>query len=339
MKSKFKLLAVVNCHKDTFQPHTGVRTCMVFVERPKDGESQKADYPIYMAISKKIGQDSEGYPIFKRDKDNVLTDVIDHDLDTIFEDYISFKKGNLQSSEYRFSIKKSEIDSLLRINPQAYLPNLNETIKKIESIDSKEGWSVTTLGQAFLNTKIFKGPRLKTENIITDKNGEGIEPYYTPSAILQERGESAKLFNMTLATDSQKKSINSVRVQRGDIVITRSGTVGRVTMITQRLHNSIVSDDLIRVIIADESKRFYVYAFLQSKEAYDQMIRNEYGAVQQHLEPQHIKDIIIPIPNDWEDVKDVIENTKIAFEAKERLNEASTKATKSLDDLISRITE
>lgn len=298
MFNEFKLIAVINCHKDTFQPHTGVRTSLVFVEKPISPEELEENYTIYMAISKKIGQDSEGVPIYRRDGENNLTEEIDHDLENIYKDYEDFKNGNLTASEYRFSINRSDIDQHLRINPQFYLPNLNETIRKIESIDGKEGWSVTTIGQIENNVKVFKGPRMKSENIVVEKPGKNIEPYYTPSAVLQEKGESAKLFNISLATPKQLKTIKAVRVYKGDIVISRSGTIGRVSYITNRLHNAIVSDDLIRVRIEDESIRHYVYSYLQTKAAYDQMIKNEYGAVQQHLEPIHIRDIIIPIPDD-----------------------------------------
>lgn len=330
----FKLLAVVNCHKDTFQPHTGVRTCLVFVERPKDKKEIAQNYKIFFAISKKIGQDSEGFPIFKRTKDNIITDVIDHDLDDIYSDYISFTNGTLKSSEYRFSIKKSEIDTDLRINPQVHLPNINATIKKIESIDGIKGWTVTTLGQLTSDIKIFKGPRLKTENIITEEHGEYVEPYYTPSAVLQEKGESAKLFDLSKATESQIKAINAVRVKRGDIVISRSGTVGRVAYITKRLDNAIVSDDLIRVIIKDEFIRFYVFSFLQSQVAYDQMIRNEYGSVQQHLEPTHIKDILIPVPTDWEAVGDVVTKAKKTLKYRELLDEVNVETDESIASLL-----
>lgn len=330
----FKLLAVVNCHKDTFQPHTGVRTCLVFVERPKDKKEIANDYKIFLAISKKIGQDSEGFPIFKRDKDNNITDKIDHDLDDIYNDYIAFTKGTLKSSEYRFSIKKSEIEKDLRINPQVHLPNINATIKKIESIDGKDGWSVTTLGQLTSDIKIFKGPRLKSENIIVEELGKNIEPYYTPSAVLQEKGESAKFFDLSKATKSQIRAINILRAKRGDIVITRSGTIGRVAYITQRLDNAIASDDLIRVIIKDEFTRLYVFAFLQSRVAYDQMLRNEYGAVQQHLEPAHVKDILIPVPDDWNTVKDVVDKVKRTIKYKEQLEQVNVETDEAVATLL-----
>ncbi|MBA5601882.1 N-6 DNA methylase [Pectobacterium aroidearum] len=317
----FKLIAVINCHKNTFQPHTGVRTCIVIVKKPYDIKEIETDYPIFMAISKKVGQDSEGFPIFKRDKNNDILDEIDHDLDEILYDFHAFNSGVLTQSEYRFSIRKSEIDNQLRINPQVYLPNLNATIRELESIDGIDGWSITTLGQLSCDVKIFKGPRLKSENLIVEEFEEGVEKYYTPSAVLQEKSDSVKYLNLKFASASQLAVIKAIRVYRGDIVITRSGTIGRVSYITNRLNGAIVSDDLIRVRIKDESIRLYVYQFLQTENALNQMLRNEYGAVQQHLEPNHIANILIPIPDGLDKVNEVIRLTEKQISLKERLED------------------
>ncbi len=332
---EYRIVGVVNCHKDTFQPHTGVRTCLVIVERPLSLDDLPQDYPVFMAISKKIGQDSEGFPIFKRDKNNNITDEIDHDLDEILSDFHDFKSGNLRESEYRFSINKSDIDDLLRINPQVYLPNLNETIRQIESIDGLEGWSVTTIGQIHSDIRIFKGPRLKSENLIVEDFTDGVEPYYTPSAVLQEKSDSAKLLNINYASEKQLATINAVRVFRGDIVVTRSGTIGRVAFITERLDGAIVSDDLIRIRIRDEDLRYYVYQFLQTDKALNQMLRNEYGAVQQHLEPNHVANILIPMPDDMAALDNVITLAKEQIRLKEQLEAGNKNLDAESSDLLS----
>ena len=54
MFQKSKLLAVINCHKDTFQPHTGVRTSLIFLEKNFEKKISKKDYSIFMGISKKL---------------------------------------------------------------------------------------------------------------------------------------------------------------------------------------------------------------------------------------------------------------------------------------------
>jgi hypothetical protein len=330
----FQLLGVVNCHKNTFQPHTGVRTCLVFVYRPKTGEKLPKDYRIFMAVSKKIGQDSEGIPIFKRDDKNQPTDVLDHDLSEILADFRAVSRGALQESECRFTIKRSAIKSGLCINPQFYLPNLNRTIRQIEELDGTKGWTVTTLGNAAQGISIFKGPRIKTENIIVESREPGTELYFPPMAVLQEKSESAKIIDPKKADKKQIHTIKVLRVQYGDILITRSGTVGRVAYATHRLVGVIVSDDMIRVRIKDERLRLYAYAYLQSFAGYDQMIRNEYGSVQQHLEAKHISGILIPIPEDWTVVDAIIKAARNMIEAKEKIEKSVESMANAMTQLL-----
>ena len=61
-------------------------------------------------------------------------------------------------------------------------------------------------------------------------------------------------------------------------------------MVGPSLGGVILSDDLIRVWIEDDRLRAYVFQFLKSPEGQDQLRRNEYGTVQQHLEPSHVAD-------------------------------------------------
>ena len=133
-----KLLAVINCHKNTFQPYTGVRTSLLFIEKFVSPKSAQSKYPIFMGVSKKIGQDSEGVAIFKRDKHNRETDVVDHDLNEILEKFNEFKFGKMKSTDFIFEICRSEIGSEKNINPQRYLPSLNKTLADIEAIEKKK---------------------------------------------------------------------------------------------------------------------------------------------------------------------------------------------------------
>jgi type I restriction enzyme M protein len=323
--SKCCVLAVVNCHKNTFQPHTGVRTCLVFAEKLSVGQTPDEDYEIFMALSRRIGQDSEGVPIYKRDSSGAITDEIDQDLSQILDDYHAVAEGSFVASESRFTAKRSDLDAQLRFNPQAFLPHLNETIRRLEAVDARDGWSVSALGQLHPDISIFKGPRLKSESIIVEGPEAGnssIEPYFTPSAVLQDKADSVKWLNVGHATKRQLKTIDGIRVHKGDIVVTRSGSIGRVAMITSRMHRAIVSDDLIRIRVGEKWLRWYLYAFLQSQVAQDQIMRNEYGAVQQHPEPQHIREILVPVPDDPAQIAEVVRGAKRQIKHKERTERA-----------------
>ncbi|MEZ4384537.1 MAG: N-6 DNA methylase [Nannocystaceae bacterium] len=319
-----RLLAVITCHKNTFQPHTGVRTAILVVERRRQGEAS-ADPPVFMAISRAVGQDSEGAPVYARDATGALTGALDEDLSQIAAAWNDHRRGALAASEYRFAVAPSALDDNLNINPQAYRPSLNATIEAIEALDDAAGWSVSQLGELAGGVEVFKGPRLKSENLLVDEEraGEpGVEPYYTPSAVLQERRDAAKRLDTSRASASQAATIAAIRVRRGDLVITRSGTIGRVAMITALFDGAIVSDDLIRVRVADEATRLYLWAYLESRAAQDQIMRNEYGAIQQHLEPAHVRSLLVPVPTEEGPFTAIVDARRRMLAAKEALLEA-----------------
>lgn len=97
--AKARMLAVVGLHGNTFKPHTGTKTSVLFLQKwgGATGEPQK-DYPIFMAASQKPGKDNSGEYVYKKDKDgNPIYDtygrkVLDHDLDVIADKFIEFAK-------------------------------------------------------------------------------------------------------------------------------------------------------------------------------------------------------------------------------------------------------
>ena len=96
---KARILAVVGLHGNTFKPHTGTKTSILFLQKwgNEVGESQ-VDYPIFMAVSKKGGKDNSGDYIYKKDSSgNYVHDakgrkVLDHDLDEIADGFLKFAK-------------------------------------------------------------------------------------------------------------------------------------------------------------------------------------------------------------------------------------------------------
>jgi hypothetical protein len=217
--ARYRLRGVVLCHRDTFQPHTGVRTCLVLVSAPPASGRLPGERPIYMAISRCIGQDSEGRPIHRSGEDGSASAAIDHDLGEILDDWRQLEAGrDLSAGVWRFSVSPGALGSELNFNPQYHQPSANRLIRELEAIDQLAGWSVRPLGQLRAGTMIFKGPRLKNERLIVEEPGPGIERYHTPSSILQEKAESAKLLAVARASPAQARTIDAIRVQRGDIL-------------------------------------------------------------------------------------------------------------------------
>lgn len=84
-------------------------------------------------------------------------------------------------------------------------------------------------------------------------------------------------------------------VEPGWILVTRSGTVGNV-VVTYAAHIRIlISDDLLRVEVHEESLRGYVYSFLRTRYGRAVMRSSHYGNVIKHLEAHHLDAVDVPM--------------------------------------------
>src|SRR3989339_1733955 len=83
---KARILAVVGLDVNTFKPHTGTKTSVIFLKKWKEKEAIPADYSIFMAVSKKSGKDNSGDYVYRKDKEgNLIFDgqgkkILEHDL-------------------------------------------------------------------------------------------------------------------------------------------------------------------------------------------------------------------------------------------------------------------
>ena len=108
-----RILAVVELDNNTFKPHTGTKTSVLFLQKWNDDPNDEAyfpkvnDYPIFFAVSEKGGKDNSGDYVYltksdgqyKLDKNGHL--IVDHDLhnhngelhDGIAEAFIEWAKS------------------------------------------------------------------------------------------------------------------------------------------------------------------------------------------------------------------------------------------------------
>ncbi len=95
---KARVMAVIGLHGNTFKPHTGTKTSVLFLQKWNEDEKPLSDYPIFMAVSKKGGKDNSGNSVYKKDENGdpvfkLNTKVLDDDLDEIANGFLKFAKG------------------------------------------------------------------------------------------------------------------------------------------------------------------------------------------------------------------------------------------------------
>jgi len=85
--------------------------------------------------------------------------------------------------------------------------------------------------------------------------------------------------------------------------------------------------------VQDKILRAYLLAYFASSTAMSLMLLDEYGSVQQHLQPRHIQEMLVPIPDDWDKAKSIIKAGEKLIHAMEELSLADIAIQNSGFDL------
>ena len=303
---KAQILAVVNLHEDTFEPFCGSKASVIFLQKKI---SVPSDYRIFMAISNKVGQTSRGEAIFKKDSEgNPIVKnghhVLDEDLSDIADSYNNFKEGNLVENEFRYTIAFSDLDKdLWSFNPVHYLPQHNAAFKRVITLGERDDFEIHRLGDI---ANVFNGPRFKRPYADTGvTEGPTIRKYFTGTALTQLNSDNVKYLDSAKATKQQKKQLDALTIYKGYILVSDSGTLGRVTYALEQHNGHVATNNLIRIVVDDLALRGYLYEFLQSSLGQSLMLKNAYGTNQEHLEPDIIADIPIPVPKDRKKLEEI----------------------------------
>ena len=128
-----------------------------------------------------------------------------------------------------------------------------------------------------------------------------------------------------------KCSIDELRLKAQTLLLTRSGTIGKISYVSKTLADTVFSDDVIRVTFKDDVDLGYTYTFLKSPVGQKILTTNGYGSVITHIEPEHLDEI--PIPNAPNDIKQRINNLIIdSYRLRDESNELIDNATQLLVD-------
>ena len=106
----------------------------------------------------------------------------------------------------------------------------------------------------------------------------------------------ANLDRLPLISKEQVSRKPLFRVFKDWVLITRSGTIGRMTLARQEMDGHACSEHVMRVV-PDPEKIFpgYLYCYLRSKFGVPLVVSSTYGAIIQHIEPHHVINLPVPI--------------------------------------------
>lgn len=115
-------------------------------------------------------------------------------------------------------------------------------------------------------------------------------PYLAATQVFDLRPTPRKWLALEKTHDVEQRLLRD-----GTILVTRSGSIGDVTIAHSPHLGVIGSDDLLRIEVKDLTLRGWMYAFLRSQQARAMMTSVQYGHVIKHLERSHLERIPFPV--------------------------------------------
>ena len=134
--------------------------------------------------------------------------------------------------------------------------------------------------------RIFYGGRSRRIYVMNPENGL---PFIKGADII-----NSNFFSLKSISKRHTANLKEYFLEKGWTLITRSGTVGRTAYVNNDFIEKAASDDIIRVVPKTLPAGF-IYAFLSSRPGQGLLAHGTYGAVIQHIEPEHIENIPVPI--------------------------------------------
>jgi type I restriction enzyme, S subunit len=184
--------------------------------------------------------------------------------------------------KHRHSFVKnfSDTQSSERIDAEFYQPMYEKIIEKL--------------------TNNFNAKPIGEYDFINITTGQYADEY-----VLQKEGlpyiRGTDLSNGTVKTESlvyipKQKQDKSKLAQEGDVVVTRVGTIGLSARIPEECAGGTISDNLIRLRFDNYIlNSYYTALYLGSVLGRNLMIRNSRGSVQQRLNQETLKEILLPV--------------------------------------------
>lgn len=186
------------------------------------------------------------------------------------------------------------------------LAEMVERGKRLEAsvfdVEARQAWDlinnnkypITSLGGANGLTTSYTCGRFKRIWVMKSEY-----PIYQPSSVVDIKPTPDGYISKKTKVD-----IDSLRVHKGQILLTCSGTIGKVSLVSKTLDNAIFSHDLLRIDCKNPVDVGYIYTYLKSKIGSQILITNKYGAVITHIESEHLD--TVPIPNAPDTIKSKI---------------------------------
>ena len=192
-------------------------------------------------------------------------------------------------------------------------------------------------GSFYLNDGVEALIKIKKNKIKTEKLDNYLERVFYPNRFTRNYVSSEKGIKFLSSKEMLQYELNNVKsiskntdnldtyiLKDNWILVSRSGTVGNVSLVYDDIRNLTGTEHIIRLIPKKNVPYGYLYAFLNSKIGHELLQVSIFGAVVDEIEPIHVRETeMIILENKKEEIHKKIQNVfKWRTEANQLFSEA-----------------
>lgn len=244
------------------------------------------------------------------------------------------KKKQPKVSESELPVRRVEAYSVpfqfvegsdqIRLDATFYNPSVAQAISLLQH----SGFQLRRLGD--LVDRIFIPPRCGRTYVDRE---HGI-PFLQGSHVVHFRPADLKYVSKTT-----QRHIDQLRIEAGWLLITRSGTVGRVVIAPKSWDGWAASEHVLRIVPRKSADipAGYLYAFLCSFTGQAQLTSQIYGGVVDELTEGQVASVLVPVPRNRGQREHMDSIAALAMESlalKEKSLSLDEEAIESCDDLL-----
>lgn len=234
-------------------------------------------------------------------------------------DYFGDENGKVVKA---FTLTSNDLfTTQIRLNAYSYLP-ISRYARKILA-DKK--FELKKLGDPEVTQKVFTPPRFKRIYVSSKKGIPLLQGSHIPML---------KYFDIKYLWD-KIKNLNKYIIKRNWILITCSGTIGRVFLVSKFCEGWAATNHMTRIIPSGKTNAGYLTIFLQSPFGFSQLQTLVYGGVVEEIGEagELLKEILVPTPSN--STQNEIGNLVMeAYEKKDQANIIENEAIKTLEEKL-----
>lgn len=221
----------------------------------------------------------------------------------------------------KYQVKLNNLNN--RFDASYHVPIVNVILNHI----NRYAEEVITLANEMISKKIILPGRFKRTYV---EEGQGI--VFFGGKQLHELDPSNKKYLSLVHHDKRIKE--ELTLKKNMIVVTRSGTIGKVNIVPYHWEGWVLNEHVIRIAPKDENIAGYIYTWLCSEYGYELITRFTYGAVVDEIDDKQLGQVQIPLLKNKDSQKKI---NGLVLEANQKRYEAyilEQEALQIMNDLV-----